>query len=299
MTVPAYSEGGTWNVSSVVLIDKAGNEVVYSTADLQVLDLPTGLIVDYAKSSQTIMFNSVPTEPYGTPPFTIYATASSGLPVSFASLAAKVCTVSGANVTLVAAGQCTIRATQPGNYEWRAAQPVNQSFQVTKASQFITFNPLRNRPYGSVPFRVSATASSGLKVELASITSTVCTVSSSTVTFVAVGTCSIQATQSGNIDYLPAMPVTQSFQVMKAHQTITFNSLPNQVLGTPPFAVTATASSGLPVNFASTTLKVCTISGSTVTLAAVGTCAIRATQAGNADYFGALPVNQSFEVTAN
>jgi hypothetical protein len=51
------------------------------------------------------------------------------------------------------------------------------------------------------------------------------------------------------------------------------------------------------VSFASTTSAVCTVSGSTVTLVKAGTCTIKATQAGNADYDAAAPVTQSFRVT--
>jgi hypothetical protein len=39
--------------------------------------------------------------------------------------------VSGATVTLVAIGTCTIQATQAGNANYNAATAVNQSFQVT------------------------------------------------------------------------------------------------------------------------------------------------------------------------
>jgi uncharacterized repeat protein (TIGR03803 family) len=66
-------------------------------------------------------------------------------------------------------------------------------------------------------------------------------------------------------------------------QTITFGALPNQTYGIAPFTVSATASSGLPVSFNSQTSAVCTVSGSTVTLAAGGKCTIQATQAGKAD----------------
>ena len=82
-----------------------------------------------------------------------------------------------------------------------------------------------------------------------------------------------------------------------ASQTITFGALANQAFGTAPFTVSATASSGLTVSFNSQTTGVCTVSGTTVTLVAVGTCTIQATQAGNANYAAATPVNQSFQVT--
>ena len=79
-------------------------------------------------------------------------------------------------------------------------------------------------------------------------------------------------------------------------QTISFAALNNVVLGTAAFPVNATASSGLPVSFASTTSAVCTVSGATVTLVAAGTCAIQATQSGNTTYAPAVPVNQGFQV---
>jgi uncharacterized protein (TIGR03437 family) len=81
-------------------------------------------------------------------------------------------------------------------------------------------------------------------------------------------------------------------------QTITFGPLPNVFAGAPPFDVAATASSGLPVSLASTTANICTVSGSTVTPLAVGTCTITATQAGSATFGAATPATQSFTVKA-
>jgi hypothetical protein len=247
-------------------------------------------------ASQTIAFGALANQPYGSAPFPVGATASSGLAVSFASTTRAVCTVSGATVTLAAGGTCTIQATQAGNANYAAATPVNQTFQVTPASQTITFGVLANQPLGTSPFPVSATASSGLAVSFASTTPSVCTVSSATVTLVAAGTCTIQARQAGNANYAAATPVNQSFQVQRS-QTITFGALSNRAFGSAPFTVSATASSGLAVSFASTTSAVCTTSGATVTLVAAGTCTIQATQAGNANYAAATPVNRSFQVT--
>jgi hypothetical protein len=50
--------------------------------------------------------------------------------VSFVSATTGVCTVSGMTATLVAAGTCTIRATQAGNSVYLAATTVSQSFTV-------------------------------------------------------------------------------------------------------------------------------------------------------------------------
>jgi hypothetical protein len=81
-------------------------------------------------------------------------------------------------------------------------------------------------------------------------------------------------------------------------QTINFGALANRTLGAAPFAISATASSGLAVSFASATSGVCTVSGVTVTLVGAGVCTITASQAGNANYAAATPVSQSFTVTS-
>ena len=165
-------------------------------------------------------------------------------------------------------------------------------------AQTIIFGALSNQPYGTAPFTVSATASSGLAVSFASTTTAVCTVSGSTVTLVVVGTCTIQATQAGNSSYAAATPVNQSFQVTQAAQTINFGVLSNVTLGVAPFAISATASSGLSASFTSTTPGVCTTSGTTVTLVSVGSCSITASQPGNSTYAAATPVTQTFTVSA-
>lgn len=92
----------------------------------------------------------------------------------------------------------------------------------------------------------------------------------------------------------PAGTVT----IGKANQTIAFGALPPRTLGDPPFTVSATATSGLPVTFSSPTPSVCTVSGNTVTLVGAGTCTIAADQAGDASYNAAPQVTQSFTVAA-
>jgi autotransporter-associated beta strand protein len=79
-------------------------------------------------------------------------------------------------------------------------------------------------------------------------------------------------------------------------QTITFGALPAQTYGDSPFALTATASSGLPVSYSSANTDVATVSGSTVTIVGAGSTVITATQGGNGTYAAATPVNQTLVV---
>jgi hypothetical protein len=167
-------------------------------------------------------------------------------------------------------------------------------------TQSITFNAPANQALGAPPFTVTATATSGLPVALASNSPSVCTISGSTITMLVLGPCSITATQPGNSSYTAAIPVTRTFSVIQgSFQLISFGAISTQGAGTTPMAIGATASSGLPVTFSSGTNSICTVSGNLVTLVAAGTCSITASQAGNANYSAATPVTQSFTVMPN
>ena len=78
-------------------------------------------------------------------------------------------------------------------------------------------------------------------------------------------------------------------------QTITFDNPGTQTVGA-PLTVSATANSGLAVSFTSATPSDCTVSGTTVTFGAAGTCTIDASVAGNSTYEAASQVAQSFTV---
>jgi uncharacterized protein (TIGR03437 family) len=275
------------------------------TANIAILGMQIP-VTQAGLQTQTITFGALSDQVYGTAPFTVSATASSGLLVSFASTTTSVCTVSAstltggissATVTLVAGGACSLQATQAGDAVYASAAPVTRGFTVTQAGQTIAFGTLSNQVYGTAPFGVSATATSGLAVSFNSLTAGACTVSGNTVTLLAGGQCTIEATQTGNANYSAAPAADRSFQVTPAGQTIAFGTLTNQVYGTAPFTVSATASSGLAVSFNSQTAGVCTVSGNTVTLLAGGQCTIEATQTGNANYSAAPAVDRSFQVT--
>ena len=81
------------------------------------------------KANQTITFAPLPDRTYGGPDFTVSATATSGLAVSFG--ATGQCTVTGATVHLTGPGSCTITASQGGNSNYAAATDVPRTFQIS------------------------------------------------------------------------------------------------------------------------------------------------------------------------
>jgi len=88
---------------------------------------------------------------------------------------------------------------------------------IVQAAQTISFTSSPPNPAtlgGS--YSVSAVSTSGLPVTLSGLTPGTCSLSGSTVTFIAVGTCTIAADQAGNASFLPAPEATQSFGVLYA-----------------------------------------------------------------------------------
>ena len=248
--------------------------------------------------AQTISFPAITGTHYALSSLLLSATASSGLAVSFASTTHAVCTVAGTTASLLIGGSCTIQATQAGNTVYGAAPPVSQNITVSPLSQSLTFPTITATAYATTQISLAATASSGLAVSFVSTTPAVCTVSGSAASLLVIGTCAIRAAQDGNAAYSAATAVGQSLTVHHETQTITFPAIAPQVVGV-YFALYATASSGLPVSFASTTTTVCTVSGSNVSMLTPGTCVIHATQAGNTAYAAAPLVSLDITVKAN
>jgi hypothetical protein len=85
---------------------------------------------------------------------------------------------------------------------------------LARLPQSIDFPPLGDRGIDGAAVSLQASASSGLAVAFVASTPQVCTVSGSTATLVALGTCTVQASQAGDATYLPATPVTRSFEVV-------------------------------------------------------------------------------------
>ncbi|MEQ8475280.1 T9SS type A sorting domain-containing protein [Fulvivirga sp.] len=79
-------------------------------------------------------------------------------------------------------------------------------------------------------------------------------------------------------------------------QTITFNSLTDKTFGDDSFELTASASSGLNIEFTSSDDNIVSISGSLVTIVGAGTVNITTSQSGDTDFAAATGVVQSLTV---
>jgi hypothetical protein len=165
-----------------------------------------------------------------------------------------------------------------------------------KISQTITFSTIPDQMLSSSPLTLTASASSGLPVTF-TVISGPATVSGSILTFSGTGTVTVEASQSGNNTYEAAPDLQQTFTVSLTPQSITFPVISNKAFGAAPFAVSASASSGLPVTL-SIISGPATISGNTITLTGSGIITVQASQGGNSVYAPASSVQQTFGVSA-
>lgn len=210
----ANSGTGSCDVKATKAADENYNEATASTT------------IQLQKANQTITFGVLSNKTYGDAPFTVSATASSGLDVSFSSLTTGTCTVSGNTVTIVAAGTCTIRASQPGNDNYNAAADVNQSFTINKADTTTTITcdagPFVYNGLPHTPCTAVVTGPGGLNQAL-------------TVTYtnnINAGTATASATYAGDANYNGSSD-TKNFTIEKANATCTISGWSGSYDGNP------------------------------------------------------------------
>ena len=217
------------------------------------------------------------------------------------------CTVSNGILTVGDAGSsCTVTATKAQSANFNAANSAAQTITITRASQTISITSSPTSPTALDTYVVQAAATSGLSVDVSidNSTSSACSVSGSTVTFLTSGSCVINTNQSGGTNFTAASQVQQTVMVAKKAQAsyLTIPSVSgNRQLGDADFSVSGSADSALAVTYgigSSTTNNSCSINSSTglVRILDVGECYITVNQGGNATWAVASAATGHFTI---
>ena len=201
------------------------------------------LLQTIQQAPQAILFTPIADHSLGTFSFNVSATGGgSGNPVVFTSSTSVVCVtggVNGATIILFSTGTCSITANQTGNPNYLPALQVTQSFFVG-IGQTITFTPLPDKALSDPAFALVATGgASGNPVTFVSLTSGTCVAggpNGTNVVLLALGPCTIHASQAGNASYYPAPSVDRTFTVGSALFTLVVTRI-----GTGTGTVTASA----------------------------------------------------------
>jgi uncharacterized repeat protein (TIGR02543 family) len=117
-------------------------KVTQTSGSLTSFNYSAAATMTVTKASQSINFGGLANKTYGDAPFTLNATASSSLAVTYTATPSTVCTVSGSTVTIVgvSTGTCSVTAAQAGDATYNAATSVTQSFTVSAKALTITAN---------------------------------------------------------------------------------------------------------------------------------------------------------------
>lgn len=256
-------------------------------------------LLTVGKDTPVITFADI-NKTYGDLPFTLIPESNSSGAFSFESSNSAVGSLSGNTCTVEGAGSSTLTVYQAADDNYLAGS-ASASLIVGKASQTVSIDAIADIYLANFevnPITVTASASSGLPVALSLASGSVATLEGNTLSSTSeTGSVTVYVNQAGNDNYFAATQVSESFNVSTSDQTITFDALGTKYLNDPPFDLNATASSGLPVSYTSSNTAVATIEGKTVTLVGTGNTTITASQAGNASWNPATPVQQVLTVT--
>ena len=203
--------------------------------------------------------------------------------------------MSGGVVSFTGPGTCTIDANQGGNGSYTAATQVQQSFNVGKGSQTLSFtSSVPASPKVGGTYSPTATSSVGLTptITVDSASAAICSISGGVVSFNAVGNCVLDANQAGNANYLAATQIQQTVLVGKATPGVGLSASSSSPLFGVSVTFTATLSGGVTptgtVTFkdGATTLATVPLSGLTasfsLTSLTIGTHSITAIYSGDA-----------------
>ena len=291
MTVPQFSEAGTWNLVQFYLQDVVNN---YSQAslpsDFTARGFPTQLLVTLDSTPPTITIIS----PANGDEYLLGAAVAANYSCADSESGIATCVGPvdvGANIDTATAGtkHFTVNATdQAGNHA-----ALDYTYVVNKAVPTVSFTGApASAGYQSI-FAVSATTNATSPAVITAAGA--CSISGNNVTMTSgTGTCTLLANWAADNNYLDAS-ASQTTTATKIAPTVAFSGAPATAPYHSTFLVAATTN-------ASTTAVItargsCSIAGNTVTIAtSTGTCSLSAAWTADNNYFAAS-ATQSTQAT--
>ena len=209
-----------------------------------------------------------------------------------------ICSTDGRELKLIATGNCTFKVSTAKTKDYALKESTQVvTVAAARSKPELVMSVITNQTAKSLPkmieiFRVFSPT--GVYVLPQATTPTVCIASGFYVQIVGGGTCTLTYQSEANTSYLASDLYKVSFEVTRDPQTITFAPATTADIATKSLTLTATASSGGAVSFATSSTENCTISGSTLNLLKAGNCVVTATQAGTSTL---APITASVTIT--
>lgn len=233
---------------------------------------------------------------------TTVATASSTLTVMATSLSTSVCTISSMTLTLMSAGKCEIVFQQSGNGTYFAAADDTYTFNILRLEQASLTLISTSAVYGT-PLTLAASGGSGSGLFSFAVTdglATGCALVGGNLISTSSGSCLVTITKAGDDSYLPKSTNPLLVEVARASQTIHVNlsTIQSVKIGSPPIdlAPLIATTSGSSASLRANDTRVCSVTGSVLSVIEVGTCSLTASQDGTDNHEPAPDVVVSLTV---
>ena len=220
------------------------------------------------------------------------------LALSISSATPTVCSSDGKDLKFLKEGTCsyTVSTLKTSDY---AARTNTQNVTITSArvKPILFVGSIPTQTAKDLPKKIQITwvyGAAGGYVMPQTTTPIVCVASGFFVNIISGGTCTITYQSEETSSYLASDLYKVSFEVTRDPQTISFAPVATADIAAKSLTLTATASSGGAITFASTSTENCTISGSTLNLLKAGNCVITASQTGTSTL---APITASATIT--
>jgi hypothetical protein len=244
-----------------------------------------------SKIPHMLVFEPIGPRTFGEGPVALSAISEYGLPVTY-RVRSGPGSIAGNQLSLTGAGDLVVEASQAGSELYQSVA-VAQTVTVAKASQVLTWLAETTLTYRTNLLSLVAKASSGLLVNYRIVSGPGALVSGQ-LNLTGVGALVIAAEQPGDGNWLAATAVTNRFTVGRGVQTVAFDPVGDQTLGTGPVTLMARASSGLPVTF-SVISGPAVVNDQQLTLSGEGVVTVRAINPGSPLWLAAS-ADQTFVV---
>lgn len=186
----------------------------------------------------------------------------------------------------IVVGGALLSGADAANY----APGIDDTTDVTigRLGQILTFGTTAPDPafvgHTYVPTAAS-TSTATVTIAVDESSDDVCSIDGGMVTFDAEGECILVATQTGTTNFEAAVPVFQTFDIIRSAQTVLL-SLTDVTLADGPIALSPVVD-GRPLTYVAGPAGVCSVTGASLALHGTGTCEVTATQSGTAEFLPA------------
>jgi len=248
-------------------------------------------------AAQTITFAPPTTLTTAQSPYSLTASASSGLTPVITSSTQSICTIAGTSLTILRNGTCTLVANQAGNDSYSAAAPVTKSISILSAQATLSISSDNSSAYivgANVVLNTSGGSGSGAVTYALSTPNSRCnivknfrstTLSTSTG---AATTCAVTATKAASSTFAATTSSIKTFNFLGSQAPLNLSN--SSTPGPTGSSITLSTTGGTDNGALSYALSVangrCTILNSTLSVSAGAktTCSVVATKAGTATY---------------